>query len=288
METFGEVLSAAVRRDAGGPAAAHGQQLGGGASMRLNAPAALQSWPGIVHGGAVAALLDAAAGLGGPRAALLDAMTGLFAPGAAPLNAAAGPTGPGAAPLDAAAGLGGRRVVPVQAAELAGPRVVALDAASGPAGTLAVVLDVTGGTAGTRVVEARLTSPLPLQTELSLAREPGEVSTMLVVRQGAQTLASGTVRPLDAAAAPITAWAGGRGGTELPMSDDCLACGARNPLGLRARLRVDDEGVWARLNPSAAWLTGDGQVHPGLAPVLLDEIAWWIGAVRTGEGGVTN
>jgi|SRR5262245_8540115 len=205
METFGEVLSAAVRVDAGGLAAAHPQPARGGAAARLHAPVVLQSWPGIVHGGAVAALLDSAA-------------------------------------------------------ELAGPRVV----------------------------EARLTSPLPVETELSLAREPGDASTMLVVRQGAQTLTSGTVRPLEGSAAPVTAWSGGRDGAELPMSDDCLACGARNPLGLRAVLRLDGEGVWVRITPSPEWATGDGQVHLGVAPVLLDEIAWWMGAVRTGEGGVTN
>ena len=31
-----------------------------------------------------------------------------------------------------------------------------------------------------------------------------------------------------------------------------------------------------------------GGLHPALAPVVLDEIAWWLGALAMREGGLTN
>jgi len=52
-ETIGDVLAAAAR-------------LGPDGRGRLFAPARLQSWPGIVHGGGLVALLDAAARALGP------------------------------------------------------------------------------------------------------------------------------------------------------------------------------------------------------------------------------
>jgi hypothetical protein len=72
------------------------------------------------------------------------------------------------------------------------------------------------------------------------------------------------------------------------MSEHCLACGAHNPLGLRAQLVFDDDGVWGRLVPGAAWRVPGGRVHPALAPVLLDEVSWWLGALVAEQGGLTN
>ncbi len=175
----------------------------------LNVPRALQSWPGIVHGGAVVALLDAAA---------------------ARLGVPDGPRG----------------------------------------------------------LEGRLTSSLSPETDHGLEFEPWEDGLTLTVFQGGQILSSGTIRPLRAGDGPASRWAGGREGAALPMSDDCLACGARNPLGLRVALRFDDEGVWARLTPGSHWRASDARLHTAVAPVLLDEVAWWVGALVAKEGGLTN
>jgi hypothetical protein len=161
----------------------------------VHAPRALQSWPGIVHGGAVVALLDAAAArLGVPN--------------------------------------------------------------------------------GPRALEGRLTSSLPPETDLGLEFEPWEDGLTLTILQGGQIqgqiLSSGTIRPLPAGHGPASRWAGGGEGAPLPMSDDCLACGARNPLGLRVALRFDDEGVWARLTPGSHWRAPDARLHTAVAPVLLE------------------
>jgi hypothetical protein len=210
METIGHTIDAAVRVTS--------REGGGG----LHVPPVLQSWPGIVHGGAVVALLDAAA---------------------TRLGVAAGP----------------------------------------------------------RLLEGRLTSSLPLATDLGFDVEPWQDGLTLTVRGGDQVLSSGTFQPLATptptgaplppAGAPLPPiggpWMGGDDGAPLPASDDCLACGARNALGLRAESRFDDVGVWVRLTPGPAWRAG-GAVHHAVAPILLDEIAWWIGAHVAGAGGLTN
>jgi len=196
LDTIARVVASAVRVDADGRG-------------RVDAPRALQSWPGIVHGGGAVALLDAAA--------------------------------------------------------------QALGVRDGP-----------------RVLEARLTSSLPLETPLDLDTRAGDGAMALTVLQGGQTLTSGVIRALDADDRAAPRWWGGGDGLALPMSEDCLACGAGNPVGLRVALRFDDAGVWARLVPGAAWRAAGGRLHAGLAPVLLDEVAWWLGALVAKDGGLTN
>lgn len=175
---------------------------------RLEAPGALQSWPGIVHGGCLIALVDAA-----------------------------------------------------------GARL--------------------GRAPGPRRVDARLTSSVPTETALDLQVDRNGGTVSLTILQGGQTLSSGTVADLTGAGGAPT-WRGGTAGASLPMSDDCLACGAHNPVGLQVALSFDEDGVWAHLAPREPWRAGDNRLHPALAPVLLDEVAWWLGALVMKEGGLTN
>lgn len=197
MDTIAELLTAATRTTA---------RRGRG---ELRAPRVLQSWPGIVHGGGVVALLDTAARqLGVPEAP--------------------------------------------------------------------------------RILEGRLTSSLPLDTALRVDSEPWQDGVTLTIMRGPQVASSGTIRPLGGAGVIPRRWPGGVGGITLPMSDDCLACGARNPVGLRAALRFDDEGVWASLTPGRAWSASPTRLAPAVVPVLLDELAWWLGALVAQEGGLTN
>ena len=138
------------------------------------------------------------------------------------------------------------------------------------------------------MVEGRLTASVPIATELVLdgrARDGG--ASVTVVHDG-QTLSSASVSAGPGPASAPAGWRGGARGWILPMSEDCLACGARNPLGLQTALRFDDEGVWARVEPRAPWLVEPARAHAALAPVLLDEVAWWLGALTMREGGLTN
>jgi hypothetical protein len=74
----------------------------------------------------------------------------------------------------------------------------------------------------------------------------------------------------------------------MPLSDQCLACGAGNALGLQLGLRFDGDGVWARFVPREPWRGPGDRLDPALPVVVLDEVAWWLGALVAREGGLTN
>jgi acyl-coenzyme A thioesterase PaaI-like protein len=144
-----------------------------------------------------------------------------------------------------------------------------------------------GRSPGPRRIEGRLTSSVPIGTALDLETGRSHDTISLSISQGGQTLASGGVTALgEPPASP--AWRGNGAGSPLPMSEQCLACGARNPVGLQVTLAFDAEGVWARFEPREAWRANGDRLHPALAPVLLDEVAWWLGALVMKEGGLTN
>jgi hypothetical protein len=204
VETVAEVMAGAAR-------------LGPDGRGRFFAPSSLQSWPGLVHGGGLVALLDTAA----------------------------------------------RSL---------------------------------GGDARPRRLEGRLTSSVPLETALDLDGHADGGAVTVTIAEGGQPLTSVTISPGAAiASGPIEPAApehaprlDGREGWPLPFSDQCLACGARNPLGLQLGLRFDREGVWAHFVPRAPWRGPGGRLDPALPAVLLDEMAWWLGALVTKEGGLTN
>jgi len=196
-ETIAAVMAAAAR-------------LGPDGRGRFLAPARLQSWPGIVHGGGLVALLDAAAQTLGPY--------------------------------------------------------------DRP-----------------RRLEGRLTSSVPIETPLDLEGHADGASATVTILERGQPLTSAAVEAAPVEADAEAGWsAGGREGWPMPLSDQCLACGARNPLGLQLGLRFDDEGVWACFLPREPWRRPGDRLDPALAPVLLDEVAWWLGALVTKEGGLTN
>lgn len=196
MTTIAAALGRAVRVDGDGRG-------------RFEAGVELSSWPGIVHGGALAAALDEA----------------------------------------------GRRV---------------------------------GGGDGPRRVEARLTATVPIAAALALEGEARDGGAAVSLVDRGQPLSMATIAALEApgTAAPAL-WRGNAAGFTLPTSETCLACGAGNSLGLRLALAFDDEGVWVRTTPREGWRTA-GALHPALAPVVLDEVAWWLGALVMREGGLTN
>ena len=143
-----------------------------------------------------------------------------------------------------------------------------------------------GRVPGPRRIEGRLTSSVPVEAALDLVTEQSAETISVSIRQDGQTLTSGGVLAL-AESPPFSSWTAGGGGRLLPMSDQCLACGALNPLGLQAAISFDDTGVWTCLEPRDPWRAGH-RLHPALAPVLLDEVSWWLGALVMKEGGLTN
>jgi hypothetical protein len=188
-------------------------RLGHDGRGRFLAPASLQSWPGIVHGGGLAALLDGASR--------------------------------------------------------------SLGSGDGP-----------------RRIEARLTTSVPIERALDLEGHAEEAAAGVTILERGQPLTSATVTAgagdEGEATGPPLELAGDSESWPMPLSDQCLACGADNPLGLRLGLRFDRHGVWARFEPREPWRRPDGRLEPALAPVILDEIAWWLGALVSKEGGLTN
>jgi hypothetical protein len=88
------------------------------------------------------------------------------------------------------------------------------------------------------------------------------------------------------AAVPVPAPS--RDGATLPTSASCFVCGADNPLGLRARLSFDERRVTCRWTPRDAFHSAHRALPPVALTALLDETAFWLGALATGESGMTT
>jgi acyl-coenzyme A thioesterase PaaI-like protein len=74
----------------------------------------------------------------------------------------------------------------------------------------------------------------------------------------------------------------------LPLSRMCFACGVDNPLGLRARLWLDERHVTARFTPRESLRANGGTLAMVAITALLDEAAFWLGAAASGESGMTT
>jgi len=74
----------------------------------------------------------------------------------------------------------------------------------------------------------------------------------------------------------------------LPISRTCFACGTDNALGLRVQLEFDAETVRGTWEPRAPFRRDDGSLAPAALTTLLGEAAFWLGALATGESGMTT
>jgi hypothetical protein len=127
--------------------------------------------------------------------------------------------------------------------------------------------------------------PLGTALRLTLTRAGDHLSCRLLDPGGA-ALVDGEVAPaVDGPPAPTQA---GDGGDPLPLSSSCLACGVDNALGLRAEFRFDAERVWTRWIPRETAARDDGSLAPIALTTLLDEAAFWLGALASGESGMTT
>ncbi len=77
-------------------------------------------------------------------------------------------------------------------------------------------------------------------------------------------------------------------GVPLPISTTCFACGIDNPIGLRLQLQQDDSAVWGEHVPGEHFRAADGSVATVALTTALDETAFWLGALATGESGMTT
>jgi acyl-coenzyme A thioesterase PaaI-like protein len=154
-------------------------------------------------------------------------------------------------------------------------------------GTVLAAFHAAAGGAGRRALHGsyRRRVPLGVPLPLTLARDEEGVSCRLVDDTGA-VLVDGGVHAVTAPPSPSRPPV--ERGDPLPISSTCFACGVDNPLGLRARLFTDDVRVMGRWEPRESAAMADGLLAPIALTALLDEAAFWLGALATGEAGMTT
>ena len=153
-------------------------------------------------------------------------------------------------------------------------------------GTLLAIIDALAAVGGPREIVGHYRRRVPLGVALSLdAAHAADGVTCHVRDATANVLVDGHVRraaDVEATGAPAS------GDVPLPVSGTCFACGVDNPIGLRARLRFDDRSVAGTWTPDARFLGADGGLATVALTTLLDEAAFWLGALATGESGMTT
>lgn len=130
--------------------------------------------------------------------------------------------------------------------------------------------------------------PVGEPLHLSLTRDGDDLTCRLTDDAGA--LVDGHVRALDPSRpdegeAPLKFSVDD--GDPVPISRSCFACGIDNALGLRAQLRHDPAAVGGVWRPEANHHV-DGVLTPVALMALLDEAAFWLGALASGEAGMTT
>ena len=141
-----------------------------------------------------------------------------------------------------------------------------------------------------RTISVRIQKTVPLATPLPLMAQGSPTGATLTLGDEGSPLAVALVKVT--APEPAPSWVGWGAppekGLNFPTARGCLACGSENPMGLRVQLRFDDRWVWSECRPPEVYRTSDGRIAPALHTVLLDEMAWWLGALASGEAGVTT
>jgi acyl-coenzyme A thioesterase PaaI-like protein len=151
-------------------------------------------------------------------------------------------------------------------------------------GSVLAAFDAVAGRAGPRTLRGDYFKRVPLGTPLALRVTGGDGFTLLdgdtTLVEGrvehAQGDAGAAVEPPEPSAMP------------LPISRGCFACGTDNALGLGALLRADDAAVGATWAARPDFRRADGTLAPLALITLLDEAAFWLGALATGESGMTT
>jgi acyl-coenzyme A thioesterase PaaI-like protein len=169
-------------------------------------------------------------------------------------------------------------------------------------GSVLAAVDAAAGWPGPRRLAGVYRRRVPVATSLQLALEEGDGTTGFELSDGAAVLVDGIVARLDSGAetasvaedptavADHTAGASDatRAGHPLPISTTCFVCGTDNGAGLHAQFAFDDATVAGHWPCREALRGADGGLAPVALTSLLDEAAFWLGALATGESGMTT
>jgi acyl-coenzyme A thioesterase PaaI-like protein len=159
-------------------------------------------------------------------------------------------------------------------------------------GSVLAVFDRLADAPGPREVSGVYRRRVPLGAPLMLLRSRTDSTETFVLSDPAGgVLVDGRVASL---ASDAPAAASGRSSDDdthpepLPISRTCFACGTDNDLGLRVRLGFDADAVRGTWQPRPSFRQADGSLAPAALTTLLDETAFWLGALATGESGMTT
>jgi hypothetical protein len=155
-------------------------------------------------------------------------------------------------------------------------------------GSLLALYDALAARRGPRTLRGRYLRRVPVGVPLAftMTRHAGAPAFRVAERDGT-VLADGRViepeplgKSVAASPGPETA--------PLPVSLTCLACGIENPRGLRAQLTFDSHVVGGVWTPRPEFRGDNGRLSPIALTTLLDEAAFWLGALASGESGMTT
>ena len=151
-------------------------------------------------------------------------------------------------------------------------------------GSVLAVFDTLAGVTVPREVSGLYRRRVPLGVPLTLRRSHEDSTELFVLcDQSEAVLVDGRVAIVGTDADDDDAER-----HLLPISRACFACGTDNELGLRARLAFDADTVRGTWQPRAPFRRADGTLAPAALTTLLDEAAFWLGALATGESGMTT
>ncbi|HEX9821308.1 MAG TPA: hypothetical protein VGD07_17030 [Methylomirabilota bacterium] len=154
-------------------------------------------------------------------------------------------------------------------------------------GVVLAAFDLVGGRPGTRDVHGHYLRRVPLGVPLRLRVRGAPGASDLELSEADTLLVAGRIGeagPPPATLAPPPA----ADAMALPVSRGCFACGTDNPLGLGVQLRADDVTVGGSWRPRPGFVATDGTLAAAAITTLLDEAAFWLGALATGESGMTT
>jgi hypothetical protein len=159
-------------------------------------------------------------------------------------------------------------------------------------GSVLAAFDLLAAGTGRRRLEGHYLKRVPLATPLRLrARRMDEGDRLELLEHDDTVLVRGVVAPV-AASSESTGDAGviappPADAPTLPISRTCFACGVDNALGLGLALRADADAVGGTWSPPPRF-AASGALAPIALTTLLDEAAFWLGALATGEAGMTT
>ncbi len=156
-------------------------------------------------------------------------------------------------------------------------------------GTVLAAFDALAEVPGPRRLRGTYRKRVPLEVPLRLeVSRAGDGVDCRLSDQSATLLADGRVEPV----AHDDRSAGGAGHrpalSPLPVSTTCFACGVDNAIGLQVRLGFDETAVGGTWAPREPFRTEDGWLASAALTALLDETAFWLGALASGESGMTT